>query len=94
MQPDTRRTERRLAFLIALQVAALLAPVVLPFGFDHPSSLGLDIDDALLVAAFYVVVLVLGLIFAIRLRRWWLVGLELALPATLVALELWGTITA
>jgi hypothetical protein len=91
MQPG-RRTERRLALLIALQVAALLAPVVLPFGFDHPSSLGLDSDDALLVAAFYVVVLVLGLMLAIRLRRWWLVSLELALPAALVALALTGTV--
>jgi hypothetical protein len=50
----------------ALTMAAL---AFLPFGFDHPSELGLDFWHIMLVAAIHVVALLVGIIVAIKAKQ-------------------------
>ena len=47
-----------------MQAIALLAGVFLPFGFDHPSWLGLDFGHFLLLLGVYLLVLCIGIIAA------------------------------
>jgi len=81
-----------LALLFAVQVLCVLAATLLPFGFDHPSRLGLDFGHLLALAALYVAVLLAGLVLAARARRWKLLLGELALPGLLAGLVLSGAL--
>lgn len=79
---------RRLLVLLGVQVALLLAAVLLPFGFDRPSRLGLDFGHLLVLLGVYALVWVSGLVLAIGLRRIGLALVQVALPASFVVLAL------
>jgi hypothetical protein len=87
---ETRREARahRVLLLLAAQVALLLAAVLLPFGFDRPSGLGLDFGHLLVLLALYTLVWVRGLWLALALRRFVLAFVQIALPASFVVLAL------
>ena len=53
----------------AFQGLTLLAGVLLPFRFDHPSWLGLDFDHFLLLLGVYLVTLFVGVIAALANDR-------------------------
>ncbi|MBI2826370.1 MAG: hypothetical protein HYX69_16965 [Planctomycetia bacterium] len=55
---------------IGIQACAALVMAVVPFGFDIPSSLGLDFGHFLLVAAIYLLALAYGTIASIATRQW------------------------
>jgi hypothetical protein len=78
--------------LLALQVTCALVAVLVPFGFDKPSTLGLDFGHLLALAALYLVAFLSGLVLAARLRRWKVLVGELALPAALIGLVLTGVL--
>ena len=62
---------RNLCYLPAALQGALVSVLVLSeFGFDHPGPSGLDIGDALAMAATYALSLLLGVIISIKLRSW------------------------
>lgn len=81
-----------LALLMCLQVACVLIACFVPFGFDHPSSWGLDFGHLLLLAALYMALLLTGLSLAVRRRRWLFVVAELALPGVYAWLGLTGAL--
>ncbi|HEX6883793.1 MAG TPA: hypothetical protein VF530_10455, partial [Planctomycetota bacterium] len=87
---EARREARthRVLVLLAVQVALLLAAVLLPIGFDRSSRLGLDFGHLLLLLALYALVWVRGLWLAFGLRRFGLAFVQLALPASFVVLAL------
>jgi hypothetical protein len=60
-----------------------LAAVFVPFGFDVPSSWGLDFGHFLVLAGLYLCAWLYGLALAIALRRWRLLVGQLAVPALL-----------
>ena len=78
--------------LFALQVICGLVGVLVPFGFDHPSSWGLDFGHLLLLGALYLVALLAGLALAVHLRRWGLLLGQLALLAALTWLVTSGAL--
>jgi len=53
-----------LAFFLALQAILLLVMAFVPFGFDRPSSWGLDFGHLLMFGGAYTFMLVVGLIVA------------------------------
>lgn len=54
-----------LKVVIALQIVVAMAIVLLPFGFDRPSVLGLDFDDLLAFVALGVGFLLFGVVTAL-----------------------------
>lgn len=90
--PRSAGASTTLPRLVAVQVAAFLAALFLPFGFDHPSALGLDFGHLLLLAAVETVALVAGLALALAARRWTLCAFQLALPALYIALLAAGVV--
>jgi hypothetical protein len=80
MTASTRSSGPALALLFSVQVLCVSAAALLPFGFDHPSSLGLHFGHLLALASAYLVALLAGLVLAARRRRWKLLLGELALP--------------
>jgi hypothetical protein len=69
--------------LLAVQVVCGLVGVLVPFGFDHPSSWGLDFGHLLLLGALYLVALLAGLALAVKLRRFGMAAVQLALLAVI-----------
>lgn len=84
--------ERRLGLLLGFQVVALLLAALVPFGFDHPSSWGLDFEHFLGLGALYLVAWLWGLALSVSLRRWRILAGQLALPASFAALALTGAL--
>lgn len=71
--------------MIALQAILLAVMIFVPFGFDHPSSWGLDFGHLMYGLGLYTLALILGIIFAIRLRKRILALVQVG-PLILVAL--------
>jgi hypothetical protein len=92
MPKHARRGGGVLEVLFALQVLCALVAALVPFGFDHPSSWGLDFGHLLLLAALYAVALLSGLMLAAKLRRWRVLAGELALPIALTWLVVTGAL--
>lgn len=90
MREGSRR--RRLALLLAFQIVALLAAAFVPFGFDHPSSWGLDFEHFLGLAALYMAAWLYGLTLSVSLRRWRILAVQLVLPVSFAALALTGVL--
>lgn len=67
--PANLRMKPLLYFALFIQVSTFLFAFVAPFGADHSSSWGLDIDDLLSVAALFAMALLTGIIAAIALKR-------------------------
>ena len=65
-----------LYILLSVQALCLVTILLVPFGFDHPSSWGLDYDDFLIVLKIHGIVLLAGIAEACIIRRWLLVGLQ------------------
>jgi hypothetical protein len=84
--------ERRLGLLLGFQFVALLVAALVPFGFDHPSSWGLDFDHFLGLGALYLAAWLYGLALSVSLRRWLLLAGQIALPASFAALALTGVL--
>ena len=84
--------EPRLLALVGLQMAVVLAAVLVPVGFDKPSSLGLDFGHLLLLGVLYVGAWLYGLGLSIVLRRWILLVGQLMLPAALAVLAFGGAL--
>lgn len=82
--------ERRLGLLFGFQLAALLVAAFVPFGFDHPSSWGLDFDHFLGLGVLYLVTWLYGLTLSFSLRRWWIFAGQIALPASFAVLAVSG----
>jgi len=81
---------RLLTILVAIQVAAVLVAIFVPFGFDHPSELGLDFGHLLVLATVYGCAFLVGLATSAARRRWLALALQLAPPTLLVALAASG----
>jgi hypothetical protein len=88
----TRARGWMLKGLFGLQVIAGLVGVLVPFGFDHPSSWGLDFGHLLLLAALYLVALLAGMALAVKLRRYGILVGQLALLAALTWLVMSGAL--
>jgi hypothetical protein len=82
-----------LEWLLAGQGLFVLVALFVPFGFDHPSSLGLDFGHFLLVLALYLILLVGGLIAAVKRRNWLLLGLQIATPCVIFGLAVAGVLS-
>lgn len=78
--------------VLYVQAALLLFVAVAPFGFDRPSSWGLDIGHFLLLAAMFCGLALIGLIGAIAQKNWkWLLvqgAVVVAAPAAVVLNDL------
>lgn len=84
----------RIRLLLSVQVAALLVAAFVPFGFDHPSSLGLDFGHFLLLGVVYLGAWLGGLVLAVRARQWGAFAAQIALLACFAAHFLWGALDA
>lgn len=67
--------------LLVVQLLCIVAVLFVPFGFDHPSSWGLDFGHFLLVAGVHCMALFAGFVAACVLRRWLLAGLQVLVTA-------------
>ena len=67
-----------LGISLCLQALAVAAVLCLPFGFDHPSSWGLDFGHYMFIHLVYFVALVIGMITSIMDQRWVLLAIQLA----------------
>lgn len=92
MAERARKSGWLLQILFSLQVICGLVGVLVPFGFDKPSSWGLDFGHLLLLGALYLVALLAGLGLAARRRRWGILAGELALTAGLTWLVFSGAL--
>jgi hypothetical protein len=73
----------RWAVAIQLVIGAFLA--FAPFGFDHPSSWGLDFDDLIRVGVLFLASSLVALVLAIRARDGVATAISLfAIPATAI----------
>lgn len=70
--------------VMVVQILATLAILVLPFGFDHPSSWGLDFEDFLLMLFVYGLALLTGTATCLFQRRWLALALQLLVPAMVI----------
>lgn len=82
--------ERRLVLLLWFPVVAVLVAAFVPFGFDHPSSWGLDFEHFPVLTAPYLAAWLYGLTQSVSLRRWRHLAAQLALPASFAALAVSG----
>jgi hypothetical protein len=73
-----------------VQVIALLALTLLPFGFDRPSELGLDFNSFLAGALIYLMALVLGVGVSIAMKRWWFAAMQMAVAVVVPAVFFWN----
>lgn len=69
-EDERKRLSTGLLIVMALQALCVVISVVVPFGFDKPSSWGLDFEDLLLLGAFYGILLLIGFVLAASQRRW------------------------
>jgi hypothetical protein len=65
---------------IAIECLVLAVFLFGDIGFDHPGRFGLDFDDAIMLAVLYCGVLLGGVIYTARNRRWWAIALQLVIP--------------
>ena len=65
---------------LVVQAVAIALALCMPFGFDHPSSLGLDFGHFLLLLSVYVIALLVGVIAAFMRRKFLLAFLQIAIP--------------
>jgi hypothetical protein len=76
------------SILLVLFQASLIALVCLgEIGFDHPGKYGLDFDAFLVIAAFYMIALLVGLVRSCVRKEWKFVAVQLVLPLSLLAFE-------
>lgn len=67
----------RFFYSILLLEASLIAILCFgDIGFDKPGKYGLDFDAGIFLVICYVVTLALGVGFAVKRRRFWLIGLQ------------------
>lgn len=90
VEPRPGGLARGLLGLVLFQLAAVAVALFVPFGFDHPSALGLDFEHFLVLLSLYGLAALLGIIAAARRRRWSALALQLALPAVLALLVFSG----
>ena len=69
---------------IALQAVSVTAIIFLPFGFDHPSSLGLDFDHLVIALGVYAAAFLTGLILSVAQRRWIFLAIQLIFAAVVL----------
>jgi ABC-type Fe3+-siderophore transport system permease subunit len=67
-----RRTTALFVMVIAILIQFVMMALIrlLPFGFDHPSSLGLDFGHLIMCGCGYVVALLVGAVASIVARQW------------------------
>jgi hypothetical protein len=75
---------------LVVQAAAIGMVLCLPFGFDHPSSLGLDFRHFLLLLTVYVIALLVGVIAAFARRKFLLAFLQIVVPCGVAILGFAG----
>jgi hypothetical protein len=81
VRKPTTTAEKLTAGAIVVQGICAVVMLLVPFGFDKPSSWGLDFDDFLLVLKVYGIAVVLGSIAAFVSRRPALGIGQIAIPA-------------
>lgn len=79
-----------LVISLVLQGVAILIALFVPFGFDHPSSLGLDFDHFIILFAIHSIVLIIGIVAAMVSQRFGLAFGQLAVTGILVFLGFTG----
>ncbi len=84
----------KIATIIAMvfQVVAAAVALLIPFGFDHPSSLGLDFDHFLWVLVAYSLALLIGVVASSVSKLWGALIMQLLIPIVIVALVYAGAI--
>jgi hypothetical protein len=76
--------------LVIFVVIECLLLAVLAFGdvgFDHPGRFGLDFDDAIVLLVLFCGVLLGGVVYAARRRRWGWAALQLAIPIVVILIS-------
>lgn len=71
---------------IAIQLIAIGVVLVAPFGFDHPSSRGLQFGWLMLWFAVYSMAVFVGVIWSAKERRWVALVAQLV-PGLLICLQ-------
>ena len=79
-----------LMFALWVQPACLLVILFVPFGFDKPSSWGLDFGHLLIVAGAYILSLLCGVVNAGIQKRWNLLAVQLMALVVAVGLVFGG----
>lgn len=74
--------------LVFVQLGCILFLVIAPFGFDKPSSWGLDFGHLLLVGALYGITFLWGVVLSAIKRHWSLLGAQIVAFVLVVALWL------
>ena len=85
-------TGRALKWMLGGQTLLALIALFVPFGFDHPSAWGLDFGHLLGVLALYVLLLVGGLVAAVKRRNWPVLGLQILTPTVIFTLGVLGVL--
>jgi hypothetical protein len=84
---STKHAPAVLALMVQLLVLTVLMTV--PFGFDHPSSWGLDYSHLLIGILFYCLAVASGVFASVVRKQWWLLGLQTGIALIAALAFLW-----
>ena len=84
-----KRSSAILIGAVSAQVVAIAIANLLPFGFDHPSSLGLDYDHLVKVYTVYLLACLVAVVSSVVERRWMIIVLHV-IPVVLVLQSVFG----
>ena len=85
MKSENPKGSRFLRACLVVQAVAILVAWLVPFGFDKPSSWGLDFGHLLLVVALYGTAFIAGIVAAVMRNRLRIVLLQVAIPLVILA---------
>ena len=73
------RTTAIIVMVIAILIQVVMMGLLkfLPFGFDHPSSLGLDFGHMIMIGCVYGLALMVGAVASIAARLWPILMLQI-----------------
>ena len=90
MKSEKLKGSRFLVACLVVQAVALLVAWLVPFGFDKPSSWGLDFGHFLLVAALYGTALIAGIVAVAIRKSWKILLLQIAIPLVILSVVILG----
>jgi hypothetical protein len=76
--------------ILIFQLCALLIALFVPFGFDHPSDLGLDYGHFLLLLGIYSALLLSGIVLSVRAKNLTVLVIQILVPLTVAFLAIGG----
>jgi hypothetical protein len=79
--------------MLTLQAFLIVVGLALPFGFDHPSKLGLDFSHLLVLIGLDALAVTGGIIAAWKRRNWTVAAVQFLTPFVILQLGMMGVLS-